>query len=37
VDLIGGVLWGGFVIWLCARRGEERALLPGGAGRVRVV
>lgn len=25
VDLIGGVLWGGFVLWLCARRGEERA------------
>jgi len=26
VDLIGGVLWGGFVIWLCSRRGEERDL-----------
>jgi membrane-associated phospholipid phosphatase len=26
VDLIGGVLWGGFVIWLCSRRGEENDL-----------
>lgn len=35
VDLFAGVLWGGFVIWLCARRGEERALLPDTAGRAR--